>query len=309
VDLIHANRHAALTVKRDSANITDSVTLPDEWTNSIDSALREALPEIHVKLLSSARKELKATDAEASLKGHDDDAWGRYRDAQLAVINSLQQAMETLVLKAAENNAELDRARAERFQQQETDLRAQLESERKQLQSEFDTKHTILEARDKALAEREAGFNTKEAGYVARKKMEDQIDQIKTWLDDWHLTKGTRSKRWPVAYGYVVGIAATAALTGYATYHNYDLLKTADDIAKLQWWQWLGIWAKTLFPLAAFTTFIIYFIRWSGAWARQHADEEFRNRTLLIDIGRSSWLLEVTRYRQNCSRSYRATCS
>jgi hypothetical protein len=87
----------------------------------------------------------------------------------------------------------------------------------------------------------------------------------------------------------------TGVLTIFSIWHSYDLLKTADDLAKIQWWQWAALTLKTLFPLAAFTTFIIYFIRWSGDWARQHAEEEFRNRTRLIDIGRSSWLLEAVR--------------
>jgi aryl carrier-like protein len=52
---------------------------------------------------------------------------------------------------------------------------------------------------------------------------------------------------------------------------------------------------RAIIPLAAFVTFVIYFIRWSSEWARQHADEEFRNRTRVPDIGRSAWLLEAVR--------------
>jgi hypothetical protein len=118
---------------------------------------------------------------------------------------------------------------------------------------------------------------------------------VKTWLENWTLTKGTARKRWPIAVAYVFGILATGCLSAYSVYHNYDLLKSAADIAKLQWWQWVAITLKAAIPLAAFSTFLIYFIRWSSAWARQHAEEEFRNRALLIDIGRSSWLLEAVR--------------
>jgi hypothetical protein len=57
----------------------------------------------------------------------------------------------------------------------------------------------------------------------------------------------------------------------------------------------LALGSKAFFPLAAFTTFMVYFIRWSSSWAKQHSEEEFRNRSRLIDIGRSGWLLEAVR--------------
>jgi hypothetical protein len=285
--------HHAVNVQRTPEKPTDVVTLTDEWPHSIPDGIGKAVA--HAALLSAARAELKAPDIEAAFRDSKDDSWSRYRDAQASVVNSLQQATETLIIKAAEKNAELDKARAERFEKLEVTLREQLEHERKTLQSEFEKKQEQVEARQKAIADREASFNTKEARYVARKKQEEQIDQVKNWLSDWRLTSGTTAKRRPIFWGYISALIITGSFSAYATYHNFELLKSADDIAKLAWWQWGAIMSKSLFPLAAFTTFMIYFIRWSGSWARQHADEEFRNRTRLIDIGRSGWLLEAVR--------------
>jgi hypothetical protein len=121
------------------------------------------------------------------------------------------------------------------------------------------------------------------------------MKKIEADLQKWNLTEGTTRKRWPILWGYVGAVVCTAGLTGYSVFHSYDLVKTANDLAKLQWWQWLALTSKTLFPLAAFTTFLVSFIRWSSDWAQQHAREEFRNRALLVDIGRSSWLLEAVR--------------
>lgn len=285
----------AFAVVRKPESITDEAKLSDGWTNNRDENFRSQLPQLHVTLLSSARTELHANDAEAAFKGTEDSSWNRYRDAQTAVINSLQQATESLIIKASEKNAELDKARAERFEKLEVELRAQIDRERKELQLTFDTKQAQLTEREKAAVERESAFNTKEAGYVARKKQEEQIDQIKSWLNDWKLTLGTTEKRRPIFWGYITALVLTGVLTGYVTYRNYELLKSASDLAALAWWQWVAMTAKSFFPLAAFTTFMVYFIRWSSAWARQHAEEEFRNRTRLIDIGRSSWLLEAVR--------------
>ena len=63
----------------------------------------------------------------------------------------------------------------------------------------------------------------------------------------------------------------------------------------MQLWQWCALLLKALFPLAAFTTLLVAYIRWCSGWARQHAEEEFRNRSRLFDIGRAGWLLEAVR--------------
>lgn len=198
-------------------------------------------------------------------------------------------------MDAAKQNADRDRQRSDRFQKFEDELRQELAGEREKLQQHSDQRAAEFEKREKAQTEKEAAFQTKEARYVSRQKQEEQIKQIQTWLERWSLTKGTTRKRWPITAAYVVALAMTALLTAYATVHNYELLKSTDDLAKLQWWHWAALTSKSFFPLAAFTTFMIYFIRWSSSWARQHSEEEFQNRIRLIDIGRASWLLEAVR--------------
>lgn len=293
--LIAPDNQAVIRIARETEQITDVATIPDEWSQPRNQEYHEKLPHIYASLLASARSELRAPDIEAGFKGAEDTAWNRYRDAQLAVTNSLQQATQTLLINASEKNAELDKDRAKRFEKLEAELRDQLHHERDKFRQEQEAKDVEHAERIKSFAEREAAFNTKEAGYVARQKQDEQIKQVKTWLENWNLTKGTTDKRRPIALAYIAGIAVSGLFAAYSIYHNYDLLKSADDIAKLLWWQWVAIALKATVPLAVFTTFLIYFIRWSSAWARQHAEEEFRNRSLLIDIGRSSWLLEAVR--------------
>lgn len=293
--LVSPTNQPALRVTRKADEITDIATIPDEWYQQRGQEYADKLPQIYASLLAEARAQLKASDTEAAFTGAGDSEWNRYREAQLAVTNSLQQATETLLINASEKNAELDKDRAKRFEKLEAELREQLQHERDKFRQEQEAKDTEHAERIKSFAEREAAFNTKEAGYVARQKQDEQIKQVKTWLENWNLTKGTTEKRRPIAYAYIAGIALSGLLAAYSVYHNYDLLKSADDIAKLLWWQWVAIAVKATVPIAIFSTFLIYFIRWSSAWARQHAEEEFRNRSLLIDIGRSSWLLEAVR--------------
>lgn len=283
---------------------TDTVNFPDDWANEISDAISKA--DSYANILTAIREELKAPDLEASLRDSKDDSWSRYRDAQTAVVNSLQQATETLLIQASQKTAELDKARAERFEKLERDLRDQIDQERKSLQETADAERKSLQesqdqriealrAKEKALADKEASFETKESHYVARQKQAEQIKQVQEWLKKWDLTEGTHKKRQPVMWLYIFAIVAMGVLTFLTADHSFKILDSAESIAKLAWWQWTALWVKTAIPLGAFITFVIYFIRWSGDWARQHSEEEFRNRTLLVDIGRASWLLEAVR--------------
>ncbi len=250
---------------------------------------------LNARAHSAVRRELGVIDIEQRMLGQADDPWSRYRDQQLVLLNGLQNATESILFKVRERNDELDRDREKRYTDKEISLLEDLNEKKKSLLAEVDEIKAALETKAKALEAREAAFNTKESNYVARQKQDDQIKQVQDWLKEWSVTKGTTQKRWPITTAYVVGIIGTGWLCGYATYHSYDLLKSADDIAKLLWWQWVALTFKTVAPLAACATFLIYFIRWSSAWAKQHAEEEFRNRNRLFDIGRSGWLLEAVR--------------
>ena len=44
----------------------------------------------------------------------------------------------------------------------------------------------------------------------------------------------------------------------------------------------------------AFVGTMIFYIRWCDNWFRQHADEEFLLKRLLLDIDRASWIVEMS---------------
>lgn len=295
ISLRGAGNRNILQVQRSSEEPSDNLTYEDDWRNHVPEDKANALPKLVIRLTALARKHLKAAELDASLLSDHATAWSKYRSAQTNVLNSLQQTAEQIIVDVANKNAEVDKLRAQRFDELEVKLRAELAAERESLTKQHEKKTADLQSRIKAHEEREAQFQTKEARYVSRQKQDEQIKQIQEWLNNWALTKGTTQKRWPVTTAYIVALAFTGAVTIYATVHNYELIKTTDDLAKLAWWQWVALASKSFFPLAAFTTFMVYLIRWDSAWARQHSEEEFRNRTRLIDIGRAGWLLEAVR--------------
>jgi hypothetical protein len=290
--LYHTAGINPLMVNRQPNAICDDLILDTRIRDKIDTQRRQQL---WFTLVTAARKAFRVDDTIASFQGHEDNAWNRYREAQTQVLASLSTTTERLLVQVAQQNAELDRQRDEKFARLETQLREALAAERAAMEKQLQDRSSVLGQKEKQLAEREAAFETEEARYFTRKRQAEQMKKIEADLQKWNLTEGTTKKRGPILWGYVGAVVCTAGLTGYSVLHSYDLVKTADDLAKLQWWHWLALTSKTLFPLAAFTTFLVSFIRWSSDWAQQHAREEFRNRALLVDIGRSSWLLEAVR--------------
>ncbi|MEI8384109.1 MAG: alpha/beta-hydrolase N-terminal domain-containing protein [Planctomycetota bacterium] len=147
---------------------------------------------------------------------------------------------------------------------------------------------------------------------MARSKQEEQVTQLKGWLEKWELTKGTTQKRLWVLVPYLATMATVFGLGIYANWQNHELLMAQPDLSKLEWWQWILLSLRAILPLVVFTTLVVYFIRWTSAWARQHAEEEFRNRArlLILAVQAGCWKLfetltmVVVQCRQNCLRIY-----
>ncbi len=292
---LNCEHGVALQIQRKPSEVTDTAIIQDDWANRFRQQRANDFPKQYASFVAAVRKEFRVGDAEAAMKVDGDSEWNRYRAAQAATLDGLQSAAKNLMVEAAKNATVLDAQRAERFEKLEVTLRAELQKQREGLQTEFDAKKAEVEIREKAAADREADFNTKESHFVARQKQDAQIREVKAWLENWGLTKATSQKRIPVLLAYTLGILGSGWAAYFSIHHSYDILKTAADVAALAWWQWLALAGKAVVPLAMCATFLVYFIRWASAWARQHSEEEFRNRALLIDIGRSGWLLEAVR--------------
>ncbi|WP_072392751.1 hypothetical protein [Hyphomicrobium sp. CS1BSMeth3] len=296
-----ASNHNGLVIHRKGTEITDEVEIAanNEWYNNLNLK-DERRKLLVIRLISSARKHLRAISADASMLGEGDAEWARYRASQGAILNSLQETQRTILSDFTRRSLEMEAAAKARIDAREAELEAHYNTLREQLEHERQSDKERLTAREQAIEERENSFNTKEARYVARRGQEQQIAQIKEWLNDWSLTKGTHSKRRVIIAAYVIG----AATTGFAAYwfstESMEILHASAP--QLAWWQWLLLSIKSIFPFAAFVAIIIAFIRWSSDWAKQHADEEFRNRARILDIGRTSWLLEAVRDAQDNSK-------
>jgi hypothetical protein len=291
------SQQSALLIKRHTASITDAVIVNSEnhWLKQIPENRRTQCFTTFIPLVLN---KLKVVDTEAQLGPSADYEWSRYRDAQQAILASLETTLQTVTTEFTRRTLEAETAAKEKYDQLEQELNTKYDERQAKLSQEHAAMNEELSAKDAAFKSREESFNTKEARYVARHQQQEQIDQIKGWLNEWNLTRGTSQKRWPVTAAYAIGALMTGGLTVWFNIQIFELLKNA-DLSKLLWWQWALLTLKSLAPTALFITFVIYFIRWTSAWARIHAEEEFRNRARILDIGRTAWLLEAVRDAQD----------
>ncbi|PTY04573.1 hypothetical protein DB347_17820 [Opitutaceae bacterium EW11] len=265
--------------------------------NHIQNEERKTLlPKLYTKLVSRVQHEFRVDELNATFAGTSDNQWDRYRTAQMEVLNSLQQTNQRLLVDMEKSLATTRAADLAKNEDVRAQLKKDFESEQGRLAQIHGQRMKELEAREAELKKKESEYETHAALYQARKNAKEQLEQLKAWLKDSSLTKETVQKRRPVLVAYVAAIVITAAISAWYSHQGYELLKgMGPQLSSLPWWQWVAITAKAVVPLAAFTTFAIYFIRWEGAWAKQHAEEELRTRARIIDIGRSSWLLEAAR--------------
>ncbi|MEW6454013.1 MAG: hypothetical protein AB1490_25465 [Pseudomonadota bacterium] len=289
---------SALTINRKPEAVTDEVHVAydSNWFShlGIPEPQRNALA---AKLIASTRKYLRSVDAEATFRGSTDTEWDRFRNAQSAVLNSLQETQRSILSDFTRKSLEMEADSKARLEAREAELQTHYNVLKEQLAKQQAAEAERVATREQAIENREKSFNTKEARYVARSEQQKQIEQITGWLNDWSLTKTTRSKRYVIIWAYAIGAAVTGGLTFWFSKESMAVIAAAAD--KLHWWQWLLLSIKSIFPLAAFITIVAAFIRWSSDWAKQHADEEFRNRARILDIGRTAWLLEAVRDAQD----------
>jgi hypothetical protein len=294
--LIHSTggrQPTALFIHRQPGKIMDEVTVNwTEWAANLPESVRS---QVFVKAMALARKHLRAIDAEASLSGGTDSAWTQYRDAQQAILSSLEETSKSVLVQTNRRLLEAEATATAKYAQLERALTEKFDSEKGRLATEHADRMKLINDREEAMKQREQSFNTKEARYVARQGQQKQIEDITKWLSGWNLTKGTTKKWWMVTGFYGLALLLTGILTFWFSAQSFQILKSAPDLTKIAWWQWLVLSMKSILPLAAFITFLVYLIRWSSVWARQHAEEEFRNRARVLDIGRSAWLLEAVR--------------
>lgn len=164
-----------------------------------------------------------------------------------------------------------------------------LTDERSELQAEFAAKTAKLKADQDALEKRLAEIDDRDSRHARRALREKIIEELRQRSITFQLTKGTQSLRTPVAI--VLGLAGTVFLAGSIwTAITANELLTKESISSVA----LGYIAiKQLAFTGGFISVLWYAIKWSDRWFREHADEEFRAKAMLLDVERANWVVET----------------
>jgi len=286
---------AIAQVQRLHDSLEDRIEIHDNFENAYQPPDRAFFRSLTVTALQQA---FGITEFAAKLAGLGAHEWGQYRELQLASLNRLEQLSVAITENHSRRAIELDRVREEKFQKQEAELQAAIQQERAKLNDQIAKKEAELARREEELKANWAKYNTEQSGLEARSLIQKQVDDLSTKLSQgWKITTTTSSKRWAVGVAYGVVITAAAVFTGISTYQGYTVISgmKPQEITQLPWWTLGFLSMKSFLSFGAFVTFMVYFIRWLNAWARQHAEEEFEMRARVIDIRRAGWLLEAIR--------------
>ena len=288
-----------LYIRRVPAEPFDTVTVTSvrdnqNWFNSVAEVERDV---ILARVIALARKHLKAADADASLARTSDSEWSLYRDSQLGILSALKETHTTLLVESAQKISAAEQSYREKFEELEKRLNDDIRVQREKYQAEHERIKQDHDSREETLKAKVAEFETKEARYVARQQQGDQVKKIEGWIENWTLTKTATQKRWWIHAACLVSGAVFIASTWFFAEQASSIV--SKSILPLATWQWAFLILRPIVPFALFAAVSAYYIRWNARWAEQHAEEEFRNRSRILDVGRSQWILEAIRDAQD----------
>ena len=174
---------------------------------------------------------------------------------------------------------ELDQAIAIRQQNAEN----QIEEKRKSLEAEYQTKLATLEKRDEELRRKTAEADARDSMIVRRQLLTD-ITNLINREKEFEISDSTSEKRNPVKWTIYCSIFGSSV---WVILFVVRLLLV--EAGHATWLHYAPIPLGMVFLVSS----IVYLIKWSDQWAREHAHAEMRNKKMKQDILRASWLAEM----------------
>ncbi len=263
-----AQNQYSVTVQREAAFDQANVSFPDQTPG--DTLRFLAL--VHTYLHAYGR-----TAATDEVLGKEMSDFYAQRDLILTRLESLNaRILESNEAYRVRLESETSITRSKL--QQEYDSRSQ------QLDIETRRRQEVLDTRDADLKQRELDFDNRSSTHARRQIRQDVKKIIAERTESFHLSRDTTRKRLPIHVLFLTLIVSSGSLFLAALLGNLALP------ASLPSW-----FAAVRLPLitAALAAAIVFYIRWTDNWFRQHADEEMRLKRLELDIDRASWVVEM----------------
>lgn len=207
----------------------------------------------------------------------------KLREASVEDLRVQLDKMGTLLGTLTERDVELRRKRMaeleaehqERLTKFEADRAQTLERDERQRQAKLDE----LEQAEAALKQKQAEFETREAKFVRRdllRKLDALLDSFGTFK----LSTETDAKRKPVrmaAKFMAVIFLLLAGIGGGMYFYTLDMHYLPASTA----------------GLIGFSATMLFYLKWSDRWFREHADEEMQAKRYKADMLRASWVAEL----------------
>ena len=229
-----------------------------------------------LQFVAAVRRAFKPADPAGALDRFLGPELAEFYSRREQTLFRLEDALERVVEGTSSYRAQLDAdAAAERER-----IRAEAQAREDETQRRLAERAAELAAREDALAQAKRELDDRSSTHARRKLREDLLAAIRKSTSNFHLSESTAKKRWPAQAAFV--LAGGALLTAAAlSFWRSETDPTWIPLARF------GVSALSFLGLA------VFYIRWQDGWAQAHAQEEFTQRRLELDVDRASWVVEV----------------
>lgn len=249
-----------------------TVSFPDHQTPDAQKVTVRFLASLHQNFRAYAR-----TAATDEVLGRELAEFYRQREDLLARLERLHG--EIVVSNEAYRQRLEERAALERQK-----LEAEIQRRAEQLDLEFKRNESALAERESTLQAQIATLDDRSSTHARREVRQELKKIVAERTASFHLSEDTVRKRRPVHVLFATLIVASGSLVVIALAGKLPLPPEVPS-----WFTAL----RTSLLGAAFAAAIIFYIRWTDHWFRQHADEEMRLKRLELDLDRATWVVEM----------------
>lgn len=205
------------------------------------------------------------------------------REASVTDLHAQLSKLGSLLSTVTERDVELRQRRVAELDAEYQARVSAFEAERAKTLEEDEQKRQAMQAQlnqqESELRQRISEFDARESKFVRRDllaKLTELLDQFGTFS----LSEDTTKKRRPVTIAVFVMAAAFIALALGAGWNYFATL----DLHYLP--------ASTA-GLLGFSATMLFYLKWSDRWFREHADEELQSKRYKADMLRASWAAEL----------------
>jgi len=252
----------------------DEVTasFPDQQQPDVLRGIAKFLSVVHYQLRAYGR-----TAATDEVLGKELAEFYRQREELLTKL-------ERVHAEIVESNEAYRERLEERFDQRRRELDDDHQQKIDASQAEYARKHDELAARERELQTRIATLDDRSSTHARRQVREDLKRIVAERTASFHLSKDTVRKRLPVHLLFLGLILASSSLFAAALLGYLPVPSSLPS--------WFAAFRLPLIAVALAAS-IVFYIRWTDHWFRQHADEEMRLKRLELDIDRATWVVEM----------------